>query len=78
VDYNAGVKHKFSISESHISVPDKLVKSQELRDTYTYLSQAKTLMGKIEADNQRIREEETRVFEAQKDKMETFKWVTAL
>ena len=31
IEYNAGIKHKFSVSESPVTVPDKLLKSKDLR-----------------------------------------------
>ena len=78
IEYNAGIKHKFSITESQIAVPEKLLKVKDLRETYTHLSKAKDLIAKVGEENGKIKEEETSTFEGQKEKMERFKWMNIL
>lgn len=69
MDYTAGIKHKFSISETHVSVPEKLLKSKDLSETYVFLSRTKELVKRVEVENQRMKEEEDGAFLSQKSKM---------
>lgn len=47
IEYNAGAKHKFTASGSHISVPPKLLKTKDLTDTYTSLTTIKKLADRV-------------------------------
>ena len=78
MDYTAGIKHKFSISESHVSVPEKLLKSKDLSETYIFMSRTKELVERVKMETLRMKEEEDGTFLSQKSKMETFVWLTIL
>lgn len=72
MEYNAGVMHKFSASESHIEIPKNLLKSKDLSETYTSLTKIKGLLEGLKKEGSQNGKEETRVFEEQKELMKTF------
>jgi hypothetical protein len=78
MEYNAGVMHKFSASESHITIPSNLLKTKDLSDTYRSLSKMKELLEGLKTGSGEVREEQTQAFSVQKEQIETFQWITLL
>jgi DNA-binding protein H-NS len=73
-----GLKHKSSLAQGLVVIPDQLLRSRDLRETYTSLERITQLQERVGRERRRMGEEETATFEAQKGKMETFQWITAV